>query len=523
MSLRPIQGIALSEIAQYRGGFFPIRVGGGKTLISLLAARVLPDVVRPLLILPAHLREKTRAEMAALRRHWNLPAFIRIESYQMLSRVGGADLLVNYAPDLIIADEAHMLKNPSAACTKRIARYCRANRSTVFLAMSGTVTKRSVRDFAHLTSWALGSLNPLPADFNALDEWSRALDVNVADHRRLAPGALTALRSSPIEPIRKAYSRRLVETPGVVATQEGPLPIGLQIRSRVVPLDPLLEEAYRTLRESWITPDEWPIEDGVAMWRHARELSSGFYSRWNPRPPDDWRDARRAWASESREIISTNRRQIDTELQARRAVASGQYPHAASILARWLEIQPTFEPTPEAVWVSDRTIDWIAEWAREHGPALIWTERPALGERLSAKFGIPYYANLGVDAKSGRYVEAHDPRSGSAILSIDANSIGRNLQAWSRNLIVDVPPNGARWEQMIGRTHRDGQTAETVWVDVLFGCVEDVTGFWRATEDSQYAEDMTGQAQKLVHADLEDVESVEEAAARPGPAWKKTP
>lgn len=551
MTLKPIQAIALTEIGLYRGGLLPIRVGGGKTLISLLAPRV-TGALRPLLMLPAHLRDKTRDEMRAYRRHWHLPALHRIESYQMLSRVSGAALLTEYAPDHIFADETHYLKNPNAACTKRTARYMRANRSTAFVVASGTITKRSVKDFAHLANWSLGRTAPIPADHNALDEWSRALDVGVQNARRLAPGALSELGPGPV---RQEYQRRLVETPGVIATQEGPLPIELTIKSHAVDLDPVLETAYENLRADGVTPDGWLCPDGIAIWRHARELSTGFYSIWDPRPPDDWADARRDWGAECRELIKTNRRQLDTELQVRRAVADtpahevryscdpddpvegcegpclgharkvpaspSLYPHALPALRRWQRLRPTFEPNSVPVWVSDRTIDWIASWAKANGPALIWTDRPAVGRRLAELHGLPYYGQLGIDERTGRYVEKHRPHEGSAVLSIDANSVGRNLQRWSRNLVIDVAPNGSKWEQMLGRTHRDGQQAEEVTVDVLFGCVEDVTSFWRGLEDSQYAEEMTGQAQKLVHANLEGVESVQEAGQRSGAQWNK--
>lgn len=527
MALRPIQGVALSEIVQWGGGLFPIRIGGGKTLISFLAPRVAPSAKRPLLLLPASLREKTKHEMRLLRRHWKLPPFMRIESYEMLSTKSGADLLAAYEPDTIVCDEAHMLKNPSAACTARLARYVRARRKSgellTLIVMSGTIMTTSVKDFAHLGHWAIPRTSPIPADFNALDEWSRALDIKVTPRRRLAPGALSTLRHTPTEPVRSAFRRRLVESPGVVATQEAPLPIGLTICSHAIELDPALTSAYETLRSDWVTPDEWMVEDGVAMWRHARELARGFYSRWNPRPPDDWRDARRAWGSECREIVTTNRRQLDTERQARDAVWEGLYPHALPALRRWTDIAPSFEPNAEAVWVSDKTVNWIAEWARANSPALIWTERPAIGRRLADLHGLCYYGSLGVDAKTGRFIERHDPeRMGSAVVSIDSNSTGRNLQAWSRNLIVDVRQSGADWEQMLGRTHRDGQKACTVDVDVLFGCIEDVRGFWKAVEVSGGTDDMTGQAQKLVHADVEGVEGVEQAELRDGPAWRKT-
>ena len=59
MRLRPVQAQALYEMHDYGGLFGPIRVSGGKTLITLLAALVL-EAQRPMLIVPAALIEKTR-------------------------------------------------------------------------------------------------------------------------------------------------------------------------------------------------------------------------------------------------------------------------------------------------------------------------------------------------------------------------------------------------------------------------------------------------------------------------------
>lgn len=520
MSLRPIQAVALVEAAQWDGGLFPIRVGGGKTLITVLLPRMFRHKTRPLILLPAHLIDKTHRELRELRKHWIIPAFLRFESYQKLSRINAAGMLESYEPDLIIADEAHYLKNPSAACTKRVARYLKPRRNEVAtVLLSGTFINRSIREYAHLSSWALKKTNPLPEGFDVLDEWSRALDVNVAAHRRLAPGALSALRAHPVEDIRKAFRRRFVQSPGVVATQEPPLDIGLEISSVTVELPPELKTAYKTLRDEWTTPDEWPVEDGVAMWRHARELSNGFYSVWDPRPPDDWREARTEWARTSREIIKNNRRNLDTELQVRRAVSQGLYPFASRALQAWEKIGPTFKPNSIPVWVSDRTVEMIVGRADR---TLLWTDRPALGQRLEELAGIPYYGQKGLDSR-GNFIEDHDPdRLGSAVVSIDANKEGRNLQhRWYKNMILDVPPNGKRWEQMLGRTHRDGQPESVVKVEVLFGCIEDVLGFWRAVEDSAFAEDMSGQAQKLCHADLEKVLDSEVAACQKGDQWRK--
>lgn len=517
-TLRPVQAIALAEMARLGGLLAPIRVGGGKTLISLLAPRMFADVSRPLILLPAHLREKTRAEGAELRKQWVLPPFVRIESYQTLSRKNAARFLSEYAPDLIVCDEVHYLKNTSAACTRRVSRYLQSvDGRCRFVGMSGTMTKRSIRDFAHLAAWALRDGSPVPHAFETIDEWGRALDVAVAD-RRLLPGALARLKDHPLDDVRVAFRRRLVQTPGVVATQEGPLPIDLQIRSHLVDAPPGMRAAWRKLRNDWATPDDWDCADAIEVARHARELAVGCYYRWNPRPPDEWIEARSMWAKTARDLIKNNKRNLDTELQIREAVLEGLYPAATDTLAAWLDIQPTFEPHTEHVWLSDHIVKWIQRWASE-APGIVWVTHTALGRRLD-EAGIPYYANQGVHAGSGRAIESAAPTR-TICASIAANGTGRNLQAWSRNLVVGVPPNGAIWEQLLGRTHRDGQQSDRVTVDVLMGCAEDVHAFWRAVEDADYAEAVTGQAQKLIHADTEDVIDLAAAKTLRGAQWQK--
>ena len=75
MTLWPVQATALFEIASCDGAYLPIRVSGGKTLISLLAPTVL-GAARPLLIVPAKLVEKTRRDWRRLAAHWKIPEFL---------------------------------------------------------------------------------------------------------------------------------------------------------------------------------------------------------------------------------------------------------------------------------------------------------------------------------------------------------------------------------------------------------------------------------------------------------------
>jgi hypothetical protein len=233
--------------------------------------------------------------------------------------------------------------------------------------------------------------------------------------------------------------------------------------------------------------------------------------------------ARSAWAKACRYILKNNRSNLDTELQTKQAIDAdqrvawwqipdvtdekGRLRTAGEILAAWREMEPTFRPNVVHDWHSNQALDQIVKWARE-APGIVWVDHVAVGRALEAR-GLPYFASGGMDA-TGRAIEAATPAQGSVVASIGSNATGRNLQAWSRNLVVGVPPNGLQWEQMLGRTHRDGQRADVVTVDVLFACGEDVRGFWRAVNDCEFQSALTGQPHKLLSADLEDVERPED-------------
>ena len=445
MQLRPVQALALHDAGVYGGAFCPIGVGEGKTLITLLAPYVL-EAQRPLLLLPAGLVEKTERERRQLSAHWLIPSNLRLLSYEMLGRAQSALELEVYKPDAIICDEVHRLKNRRAAVTRRVARWMQAHPETRFIALSGTIMRKSLLEFGHILRWCLKDRAPIPKSDHELEEWASALDEDTDELRRLDPGVLRSFCDSSVSSlsdVRRGFRRRLVETPGVVASAgDGErVDCSIYVRAITYKLQPITNRHFEKLRGAWLTPDDWPLCQGVDVWRHARELALGFHYVWDPRPPKRWMDARRDWAAFVREVLSRSRT-LDSELQVAQACATGKL--ADDKLRAWQSVRDTFTPHTVAVWHDDSVLDLCTEWMSR--PGLVWTEHALFAERLSAETGIPYFGAKGLTS-SGRFIDDADSKR-AAILSIDANREGRNLQTkWSRNLVVSPPEGADVWQQ----------------------------------------------------------------------------
>lgn len=525
-TLRPIQAVALHEIATVGGLLGPIRVGGGKTLLSLLAPGVLHSV-RPLLILPAALVEKTRREMGLAMVNWQIPRNIQIQSYETLGREGAARFLEIAAPDFIFCDEAHRLKNPRAGVTRRVRRYFHEHPETRGAFVSGTILKDDIRDFAHLAEWALKGWSPVPTETGEISEWADCLATPKNPLMRVEPGPLLSLATpadhasaggDPLVAARHAFRRRLLETPGVVASGDEHVSCSLYVRAMPYTPNAATEANFRTLRSMWETPDGWALSQAVDIWRHARELALGFHGIWDPRPPRDWMNARRDWAAFVREILKYSKH-LDTELQVARACAAGELdPH---VWRAWEAIAPTFTIRPKPVWHDDTALTLCAKWATE-SPGIVWADHAFFGHELSRVTGIPYFGEQGIHEPTGTPIEAANPGA-SLIASARANSTGRNLQAWNRNLFTSPPAGAPEWEQRLGRTHRDGQTADEVTADFLFSCREHFDAIDRAISNARANEQTMGHAQKLLIADITyPGESTIREWARTSDRWSKS-
>jgi len=520
--LRPIQAQALIELAENGGLFAPIPVGGGKTLIFLLAPYVL-ELKRPLLLMPASLIEKVRKNQQDLTTHWRIAQNITMWSYDRLGTESGKGLLEGLRPDGIFCDEAHRLKNPKAAVTRRVGRYLDAYPDTKFAAASGTFLVRSIKDLTKTCRWALGEGAPVPKGWQETEEFASALDRDIPEYKRMHPGALTKWSggSDDLEDVRQGFRDRLLETPGVVGATATEVGASLYVRAIMYQPSAIVEQHMTKLRKDKKTPDGWAFSDMNQIWMYARQLAIGFHGIWDPRAPPEWLIARSVWAGFVREILSDSRT-LDSPGEVESAVRAGRIGGQQE-LRLWDEIKDTFQIRPKDVWHDDTALKVCEKWMAE-GPGIVWVSHRFFGHELSRRTGVPYFGQDATNEKGVHLQAYHDAvisKPGCIIASSRACVEGLDLQrAWDRNLITAPDPGPKPWEQLIGRTHRSDHRSEQVTVDVLVGCLEHWEGIQRALEGARATEDLMGAPQKLNLADVL-VPNELDIKSQPGKIWHR--
>lgn len=491
MELWPVQAAALRDLHDYRGLVGPIPVGEGKALISLLAPVVL-ESKRPLLLVPAKVREQThRKVIPEMRKHWRLHPRLKIMGYSELSLEKNKNFLETYQPDLIIADEAHSLAHKSAGRTKRVVRYMREFQNTIFVPLSGTITRKGLRDYWHMVLWALKPiLCPLPLRWNELQDWGDAIDADVPEEKRMAPGALKRF-CLPGDNIRQGFMRRFTETPGVVGVKTSNVKASLYLHEKKVKSSGVVHSSLFKMQTDWETPYGDMITEAVDLARKLTELSTGFFYRWDPEPPEEWLRARKEWKHYVRETLRYNKRKLDTELQVWNEQENADQP--LGIWSEWKKIRKTFEINTVPVWVDDYMVKDAAQWL-EKNDGIVWTSHVAFAKKLAEYSGKPYFG-----AGKQASIEILDAR-GPIIASVNAHSEGKNLQhQWAKNLIICPAPSGQVNEQLMGRTHRRHQREDEVTFE-WYMHTDIFRSNWRtALIDARYLEDSTGVRQKLLY------------------------
>lgn len=497
MPPRLVQARALYELHKYRRMVGLIGVGHGKTLIMYLAPLVL-GAKNPVFMMPPSLVKSFEREVVKYQAAGYPVVKYTVVPYSALSQTTASMLLRNIGPDLIVADEAHNLRNRSAGRTRRFIDYMGTAQDTIFVPMTGTFMEDSLLDAAHLFGLALREGSPLPAFGAHLTLWSNVLDAapnmepthmdrdyfNRACERMGMPGAG-----------RAAVQHWMRHTPGVVMTTAGAVAdLPLHIRPLQLRVPPACWELVQHISENKCSPDgsvvyESPAHIALAI-KHAK---CGFWLRWDwdavGGRDEAWLEAKRTWSAVCRsELERRSRPGYDTPANVLETVlreADTTSPVYAAAYA-WWQVMDRPEPPRVAVWVDDYMLRWVRTLP---DGVLLWWQSDAMGAALAAA-GIETFG-AGTDLQGPRRTVA---------ASIRVHGTGTQLQDWCHAVVLEPPSGAAAWEQMLGRLHRPGQRADAVRFDVCVHAVDLDVPAMRA----QFQAELKGQPQKFLDAIWEE-------------------
>jgi hypothetical protein len=585
--LRPEQAGAVLDFLLYDGLIGPIGVGKGKTFISLLIADqafrqgtskrsllVVPPTLLPQLV-PTDIPDARRkfgirvpftvmagrslADRRAAARSGRVGCYIL--PYSLLSTRDAEEVLEAIEPDLVILDEAHRVKNHRAARTARLMRMFKRCEPRV-VALSGTLTSKSIMDYHHLASWALRGNSPLPLHQELVQSWAALLDAGAGED----PGSA---QTGPIVPLldwarehfpgadiprglpgfRAAFRLRLNSAPGVVCS--GDSDIGTSLLIHNVPVakpeaQPGHDEVVRLMKQVedlWISPSGDEIEHGMHKWRHLYELSSGFFYRlrW-PEPAE--LTAKRPWTlaeasayleqaqahHEAKQryhkllriwIAARGRPGLDTPMLVGSDMArhGNENVRDREMFEAWTEARSLeFEGMPERISEPVR----ISPWKVRHVARLMVEERDlavrekgtpgVIGWYWHREFGRWLVEELEAMGEDPLFCPADSERPGSSARLLDPASTqrlvvasmaghgeGKNLQAFQREVLGEFPRKADLLEQVLGRLHRPGQQADELVPKTVNSSEFDHENMSAALIDALYIQQTTGTRQKAVY------------------------
>lgn len=575
------QSHALLTYDQYGGGFFPIGVGWGKTLVCLvIASRAYERGLRKILLhVPAQAYEQllstdiqwvrrrvplavpfiglgkvSKARRIALAKSGKKGCYVL--PYSCLSTEDSVELIDAIAPQLVILDEAHYVKNFRSARTHRVLDYV-TQKKPQLVALSGTITSKSIMDYWHLIKAALNTNTPLPLSQQLAKEWSQVLDAK-AQPSEAQTGAIKPLvdwarRSFPSEEFpfdvsgfRKAYRLRLNSSPGVVST--GDSEIGTSLIIRNVPVENHekapgwveLEKLILGVVEQWITPNGDEIDYSIHTFKWLFELTAGFYNQLLWPTPEAFAKTKGVSLDKANEMIEAGiahhqalqiysrelrawlekyaRPTLDTPMLVGFDMANhgaknvGHELYEPWAAAKDLEIVGMAERYAKPVRVCQYKIDHALSWWREMVPegqgGILWAHNQ---EMVAWAFEV--FKNAGVDAvhcPAGADSQILDPANANKLMvaSMPAHGTGKNLQHFQHQLFLQWPRSATAAEQTLGRLHRTGQEADELFAYRIDTTEFDALNFAACLNDALYIHQSTGVRQKLIYAGYDPVPAI---------------
>lgn len=329
--LFPEQVKAMMEFHNYGSILCPIKVGGGKTWISVMVANdaYVHFGKRKILLMnpPKLINQLCETELPLYRRHMsiNVPFYwltketkakrmlsaksgragVYVLSYSMISRGEGSELMHAIEPDLIIGDEIHRIASDKPSARNRRFREIVRIHEPNLVSMSGTLTKKTPKNYHHIAVNTLQERCFMPRPSGCADAWSTIIDSSASSIDEFNPSS--APQPGPIRPLiewakanfpneewkgnligfRNAYKRRMETCPGVVASdsEEGGTPLrisNLKLDMKDCASRPgweHLQKLISTLVNDWVAPNGDEIDHAMHIWRWRYELEGfGFYN-----------------------------------------------------------------------------------------------------------------------------------------------------------------------------------------------------------------------------------------------------
>ncbi len=452
---------------------------------------------------------------------------LHVLSYNHVSDEDGSPWIEELRPGVIIADECDALKDLKSTRTLRVMRYfAKYGDTTSFCGWTGSLTDNSLREFAHLAALALRWTSPLPLEPETVKEWGTCLD---AVPNPSPPGALLGLLEpgQPKSELRRAFRKRLAETLGFVLVEgrqriitTSGVEVALEVRRKNAPsIPPLVAKALEMARDN-VRPDtllgasqDEILIDILEQAKCLREIAVGVMYKWEfPRgEPREliarWYEARKFWNQEllrkklrgevyldSPKLCEDAARRAWGDLPKNRDLPEWQAEH----WPRWRDIKDHVQPTPVAKRLDPFLVEDTVRWAIANR-GIIWYSLTEFAEWVADKarewgYEIPMFG------EGSERAIAQETGERSILASIEAHGRGRNgLQfRFDRQLVANCPASDRRWQQLLGRLHRRGQSSANVLTEVYLHTKEVEASFDQALRRGDYVEDVSGEDRKLL-------------------------
>lgn len=474
-----------------RGAVIVIPVGGGKTLIATLAGTVLGAANTIIFTRAPLVEDMWREWRTNTTVNFRTTGDITVVSHDLLGRPEQANFLreqyARFGDRLaIVCDEVDALKDVSTRRTGRLGRFLRDCPNVPFVAMTGTLQHKSVKDYAHLCDWALRENSPVvsPASQVELDALFACTSVKgIPDYKawlhgkRLSDWAFTPTPMDVWDDYNNETKRHLVSgalaerirtARGVVVSEhqtENDYKGEIRIRLAECDVPPEIDAALDELALDGLKPNGDVCVGAAELWFAAVCLSHGFFYYWvwpNNTPDDAWLDARRVWAKWVRTYLKRNPIDgSDSEYLLRTQIAQQPWHPGYKALQPWLvQSQKRWngKPTPPTreVWLSDWYARKVVEHVRHAPPTIVFYATGAMGRKLH-KLGLDVYG-VGSDIQ-------HIPARTLAA-SRKVHGVGKRLHHFSRAFVCEPSKSAAGNEQLIGRMARPRQ--ESPFVEVTY-------------------------------------------------------